>query len=279
VSHARLSRAAFDLESFTIASNESYTASFIILTALLSFYTGIIFTIGNIADRVKAQKWSTDLTMAGSYSFGLVTPLSAILALFWLSRVQYHIIRLTSLLNGKMKQLSDEPRAKLKSCVKMALAQGLLTQVRMCVALATAVALPWALCVREASTFGLTFSDRSENIPFYIASVAIIATVVSWFVFVWKEYVVRYNLPSELGRYVCAAFLDEIEQKRTSVDIPRSATVDQHSLERTTWEYTARVFVRKYRFDAVFGADRFGSLLQYLHSGCVAARDETPSRV
>ena len=54
-SHARLSRAAFDLESFTIASNESYTASFIILTALLSFFTGIIFTIGNIADRVKAK--------------------------------------------------------------------------------------------------------------------------------------------------------------------------------------------------------------------------------
>ena len=215
--------------------------------------------------------------MAGSYSFGLVTPLSAILALFWLSRVQYHIIRLTSLLNGKKKQLSDEPRAKLKSCIKMALAQGLLTQVRMCVALATAVALPWALCVREASTFGLTFTDRSENIPFYIASVAIIATVVSWFVFVWKEYVVRYNLPSELGRYVSRLSWTR-SNKRTSVDIPRSATVDHHSLERTTWEYTARVFVRKYRFDAVFGADRFGSLLQYLHSGA-SRGEEIPSRV
>ena len=279
-SHAKLARAAFDLESFAIASNESYTASFIILAALISFCTGIVFTIGNIAARIKVQKWSADLTSAGSYSFGLVTPLSAILALFWLSRVQYHIIRLALLLKAKMKPLSDEPRDKLKSCIKMALAQGLLNQVRMCIALATAVALPWALCVREASTFGLTFTDRSEDIPFYIASAAVIASVVSWFVFFWKEYVVRYNLPSKLGQYVCATFLDEIEAKRQSVDIPHSATVDHHRLERTTWEYAARSFIRKYRFDAVFGADRFGSLLQYLQSGCVVAgRDDAPMTV
>jgi len=279
-SHAKLARAAFDLESFTIASNESYTASFIILSALLSFCTGIVFTIGNIAARVKVQKWSTDLTSAGSYSFGLVTPLSAILALFWLSRVQFHIIRLALLLNTKMKPLSDEPRGKLKSCIKMALAQGLLTQVRMCIALATAVALPWALCVREASTFGLTFTDRSEDVPFYIASAAVIASVVSWFVFFWKEYVVRYNLPSKLGQHVCAAFLDDIEHNRQTVDIPHSSTLDHHRLERTTWEYAARVFIRKYRFDAVFGADRFGSLLQYVQSGAVvSARGESPMSV
>jgi hypothetical protein len=279
-SHAKLARAAFDLESFTIASNESYTASFIIFSALLSFCTGIVFTIGNIAARVKVQKWSTDLTSAGSYSFGLVTPLSAILALFWLSRVQFHIIRLALLLNTKMKPLSDEPRGKLKSCIKMALAQGLLTQVRMCIALATAVALPWALCVREASTFGLNFTDRSENVPFYIASAAVIASVVSWFVFFWKEYVVRYNLPSKLGQHVCAAFLDDIEHNRQTVDIPHSSTLDHHRLERTTWEYAARVFIRKYRFDAVFGADRFGSLLQYVQSGCVvSARGESPMSV
>jgi hypothetical protein len=150
----------------------------------------------------------------------------------------------------------------------------------MCIAFATAVALPWALCVREASTFGLSFTDRSEDIPFYIASAAVIASVASWFVFFWKEYVVRYNLPCKIGQYVCAAFLDEIEQKRQSVDIPNSSTVDQHSLERATWEYAARVFIRKYRFDTVFGADRFGSLLQYLQSGCVvSARDNAPMTV
>ena len=45
-------------------------------------------------------------------------------------------------------------------------------------------------------------------------------------------------------------------------------------------EYAARVFIRKYRFDAVFGADRFGSLLQYVQSGCVvSARGESPMSV
>ena len=86
----------------------------------------------------------------------------------------------------------------------MAHAQGLLTQVRMCAALATAVALPWALCVCEASTFGLTFTDRSENISFYIASVAIIATVVSGSSSYGRSTWYRYNLPSgKLGRSRC----------------------------------------------------------------------------
>mmetsp|Transcript_42374 Transcript_42374/g.47161 ORF Transcript_42374/g.47161 Transcript_42374/m.47161 type:complete len:82 (-) Transcript_42374:141-386(-) len=37
--------------------------------------------------------------------------------------------------------------------------------------------------------------------------------------------------------------------------------------QRVTWEYVAREFLHKYRFDMVFSADRFGSILQYLQSG------------
>jgi hypothetical protein len=37
--------------------------------------------------------------------------------------------------------------------------------------------------------------------------------------------------------------------------------------ERETWEYVAREFLHRYRFDAVFAADRFGSILQYIQAG------------
>ena len=38
-------------------------------------------------------------------------------------------------------------------------------------------------------------------------------------------------------------------------------------VDKDIWEYTAREFVHKYRFDTVFGADRFGTIVQYIQSG------------
>jgi hypothetical protein len=37
--------------------------------------------------------------------------------------------------------------------------------------------------------------------------------------------------------------------------------------DRENWEYVAREFLHKYRFDTVFAADRFGTILQYIQSG------------
>ena len=46
---------------------------------------------------------------------------------------------------------------------------------------------------------------------------------------------------------------------------------DVQELELEAWEYTAREFLSSngYRFDTMFAADRFGSIVQYLQSGKV----------
>jgi hypothetical protein len=44
-------------------------------------------------------------------------------------------------------------------------------------------------------------------------------------------------------------------------------------LERDAWEYTAREFLQRIRFDTLFDVDRFGTILQRLQSGskkCIA---------
>jgi hypothetical protein len=43
-----------------------------------------------------------------------------------------------------------------------------------------------------------------------------------------------------------------------------------------SWEYTARMFLHQYRFDAVFAADRFGSILQYIQSGMEDYKPDAP---
>jgi hypothetical protein len=41
----------------------------------------------------------------------------------------------------------------------------------------------------------------------------------------------------------------------------------KQKVEKDVWEYTAREFLHKYRFDTVFAADRFGTIVQHIQSG------------
>ena len=55
----------------------------------------------------------------------------------------------------------------------------------------------------------------------------------------------------------------EIEQIHDAVKIPYNAIDTKQVQDRENWEYTAREFLQKYRFDTVFAAD----LLQYIQGG------------
>ena len=81
------------------------------------------------------------------------------------------------------------------------------------------------------------------------------------------EYRVRYNLDPKLGEYICESFRDEIEHMYTVMQKPPNKIDTKQVQDRKCWEHVAREFLHKYRFDAVFAADRFGSILQYLQSG------------
>jgi hypothetical protein len=96
---------------------------------------------------------------------------------------------------------------------------------------------------------------------------AVFATVFFFLV----EFVVRYNLDPCLGEVVCEPFREQILKLKASfssrVDCAGIDTIQ--SLEAEAWEYTAREFLSSngYRFDTVFAADRFGSIVQYIQSG------------
>jgi hypothetical protein len=67
---------------------------------------------------------------------------------------------------------------------------------------------------------------------------------------------------------VCEPFrarIEHIKNTFTTTDSIRIETTQK--LEAEAWEYTARQFLHEYRFDTVFGADRFGTILQHLQSG------------
>jgi hypothetical protein len=76
-----------------------------------------------------------------------------------------------------------------------------------------------------------------------------------------------------LGKVVCEPFRAKILEIKASfsanVGDAEVETVQQ--LEADAWEYTAREFLSSegYRFDTVFAADRFGSIVQYLQSGAM----------
>ena len=67
---------------------------------------------------------------------------------------------------------------------------------------------------------------------------------------------------------MCEPFRERIENIKTAYTKTESVEIETTlKLEREAWEYTARQFLHEYRFDAVFAADRFGTILQHLQSG------------
>jgi hypothetical protein len=87
------------------------------------------------------------------------------------------------------------------------------------------------------------------------------------------EFVVRYNLSPKLGEFVCESFRDEIEAMFRVLSLPINDIDTKQVQERETWEYMAREFLHRYRFDTVFAADRFGSILQYIQAGMDPVED------
>jgi hypothetical protein len=74
-------------------------------------------------------------------------------------------------------------------------------------------------------------------------------------------------LTTHLGPFVCELFREEIESIYDSVKTPLNDDITKQVQDRENWEYTARDFLHRYRFDTVFAADRFGQILQYIQGG------------
>jgi len=156
--------------------------------------------------------------------------------------------------------------ADLRLVRGVTLTQIMLTLIRFCAA--TAAAIAFAFSVAETG-FGMRIDTRPD-LPFWIALGALLAAIGSTLLFFVVEYIIRYRLPTELGPFVCGLFEREInEMYRKLSEVPTNSVDTKIVQDREAWEYTARAFLHKWRFDTVFAADRFGQILQFIQSGAM----------
>ena len=258
--HKVLRREIRDLEHLFWATRESDIASLIFVSGFLVFAASIIFSISRIITRAGGGDALTNVAFWATAA----SATGAALASFHLVRKFFILVSLWCTLGSKVHNAStSEIRETIQTVKAVTFTQILLTLTRMAAAGAAAVALPWAVAQNG-------FGDRigsAEALPFWIALGSLCAAIASTVFFFVVEYVVRYRLSPRLGEFIGEAFREEIEEMYEKLSVPLNDIDSKQVQERHTWEYVARDFLHKYRFDTVFAADRFGTILQYIQSG------------
>ncbi len=218
-----------------------------------------IFTISRILTFLGGPDDVTDASALASIG----STFGAILGALHFHRKLSILLRLWSILGGKVRTAkTSDDAASIKKVKDVTSSQILVTFFHFLAALAASIALPWSIFVAKEDDEG-----AKAKLAFLVAlSSTAFATLALILVFI-IEYRVRYDLSPRLGEYICEAFRDEIESMYTVLSKPMNDIETKQMQERETWEYVAREFLHKYRFDTVFAADRFGSILQYLQSG------------
>jgi len=228
----------------------------IFMTAFLVFFAAII----NLTARATNSGFYAD------FSRWVLLPsvFGGILALFHFKRKLTILFRLWFVLGKNSKTMgSKDQRDKVRQVRRVTFTQILLVILRVITSGLACVALPWGLAT---SVYGDKLST-DPYLPGYLAIAAVGTAVAGFIFFFFVEFYVRYNLSPKLGEFVCESFRPEIEAMYASFSLPSNNIDTTQVQERETWEYVAREFLRKYRFDSVFAADRFGTILQYIQSG------------
>jgi len=255
-----LRREVRDIQSLYWATRESDVASLIFMSAFLVHIASWIFTISQIITAAGGPSTVTDV----AFWAALASAFGAILAAFHFQRKLFLLLGLWWTLGKKRASATttDDYEA-IRRVKRVTSTQIFLTFVRLLTAYAAAVALPFSIA---SNGFGDQIAV-DDSVPFWIALGAFAAAIGATIFFFIVEYVTRYNLDPKLGEFVCEAFREEIENMNKVLSVPLNNIETKQAQEREAWEYTAREFLHKYRFDTVFAADRFGTILQYIQSG------------
>jgi hypothetical protein len=296
-----LRRETRDLEELYSATNESHIGSMLFLTGLIVFVTASLFTIFRVVASVTPndpcddvcmddgtcvspaddcigdeKQWVQELLDIAMWA-GIGSLFAALLAVFHLIRKMKHLLKLVASL-GKGQMATDAKVIRVRTITQT---QALLTAVRLLTNALAVVALPWTV---YNNTLGPDPDpmDDSLNTPQKVAIAAISTAVGGTVFFFIVEFVIRYNLDPCLGQVVCEPFREEILKIKASFSSKGLDTgIDTiQTLEAEAWEYTAREFLSSngYRFDTVFAADRFGSIVQYLQSGKLSESNQNAGK-
>jgi len=260
-----LHRSVQDLTQFHHATKESYVASLIVVSGVLSFFTAIIFTIGNIgvAASDNTLRGFDILTNIASVGFGFITPITALLSMFHLARKLFVLFGLSKHLSTKLPNGTDVQKETIRIVRSVTRTQELSVVMRFCASTFSAISLYWGWAARQPE---ITIGTRPLG-PAHLAAAALILHVISIIYLIFIEYFIRYKFDPKLGEHLSESFRGEIGTIFDSFAMPTLNTVTKQEQEALTWEYVSREFVHRYRFDTVFAADRFSALYHFLQSG------------
>ncbi len=254
-----LKREIPDLEYLHRVCVESDKGSVVFLSAILVFASSTLLAIS----RIVVISFNDKTILA---AIALWAQLSVVILAFLSYR--YFAVYLGHCLWLWVKfglKLSARPRYKkygrrIRGVIFM---EFFLTIVRLCVILASVAALAWCITMYFSE---LTGAEESL-VPLFIAAAAfgtaILTSLLSWM----EEFFLAYKLPTKLGDIVCGLFRVELESMYDDLAVPGNKFLTNQAQEHTTWEYVAREFFHKHRFDAILGPDRAGPILQSLQCG------------
>jgi len=282
-----MQRETLETESLYHATNESYISSFIIaVPGYLTFWAFILFTIANIAVVADNEEptcggglcgpgpqWALNLQRGNTWFTGFVSPVPAILAAVFLTRKLLFQTGCISAVKGHLRNSRNSASAqKMQQVVRIGRAQQLVTFFRALSAYAAAVALPWNWVVAEQDLLGLDLSELLSDLPFYLAAgSAGLQLVMLLFRYV-VEYSILWSVDTKLGEYVTDCFADELAELKKKLSAPMNSVETVHVQEARAWEYVARAFLHKYRFDTIFRANRMGNIMHHIMSGPASAK-------
>ena len=274
-----LRRELRDFQELYYAGRESEITSLLFTSTTVVFYASFIFTVFRtiaVIDVFRSgdedkEEWawaSLLLEIAGFTTiFSIV---GATLATFHQWRKILILSRLHARL-GRGRQIGGP----LRLVRYLTRAEQTLSFCRIFITICAAVSLIWTLYLRidgdnAESDDGVADSAPNRK-PLWIALFAVFMGLVTVVFFFIVELVVRYGLDPNLGPVVLEPFMEDIQKLKQNFVDPRAGGVGietRQNIEREIWEYTAREFIHKYRFDTVFANERFGSIFQYLQGGC-----------
>ena len=254
-----LKRVERDLHELHHATQESRIAAMMFLSAFIVFWFSVFFSIIRLIEFIDAPgPGSSESSLSGINSIiaaaswaALGTLIGAVLASFHFLRKLKHLFSLSCLLSSSAKG-SGVVHA-------VTLTQILLTLVRLVAVSLATVSLPWSIVIQ-------TFVDEpNTTAPGLLAALSVITAIVATVFFFIVEFFIRYNLNPQLGETVVEPLKDRVMEIKQSFTKPSSEGIEtRQRREMEAWDYTAREFVHQYRFDTVFAADRFGTIVQYI---------------
>lgn len=266
-----LKRHVLDLKRLHQATREIDKASMVFVLAYFSFGVSMIFAASRlwvIFGDGDGKKELIDVV----FFLQLANMPGGLLSLLYYLRTTLRMlwiwIALGEGVKNKAGQLDEKAHYGLRKVRSFTFFQLFLTSFRIYALMCSMVSLPWAVA-------RYTFPEEvqtKESLILYIALAGFCLAIGTAVTFSIVKYSISYKLPPNLGEPIGKAFQGELESMYRALSLSKNNIDMRGPQERITWEYVAQEFFHKYRFDVVFGVDRFSAIFQYLQCG-VERRD------